>query len=106
MIDMLCSEIRVVLHFQMSYNTQLAYGMTQKEDQSYFLCVVMNDTDDCVNRPLIAQSFSPFSARDGRQVRRPSWIWATSLCYILLNKFVALVGSGNELVTHLMTKKD
>jgi hypothetical protein len=45
---------------------------------------------------LIAQSFSPFSARDGRQVTRPSWIWATSLCYILLNKFVALVGSGRR----------
>jgi hypothetical protein len=44
----------------------------------------------------LAQSFSLFSARDGRQVRRPSWIWATSLCYILLNKFVALVGSGQQ----------
>jgi hypothetical protein len=31
-----------------------------------------------------------------KQVRRPSWIWATSLCYILLNKFVALVGSGRQ----------
>jgi hypothetical protein len=45
-------------------------------------------------KATIAQSFSPFLARDGRQVHRPSWIWATSLCYILLNKFVALVGSG------------
>jgi hypothetical protein len=45
---------------------------------------------------VIAQSFSPFSAWDGWQVRRPSWIWATSLCYILLNKFVALVGSGRQ----------
>jgi hypothetical protein len=45
---------------------------------------------------IIAQSFSPFLARDGRQVHRPSWIWATSLCYILLNKFVALVGSGQQ----------
>jgi hypothetical protein len=45
---------------------------------------------------ILAQSFSPFSARDGRQVCRPSWIWATSLCYILLNKFVALVGSGRR----------
>jgi hypothetical protein len=45
---------------------------------------------------LIAQSFSPFSARDGRQVRRPSWIWATILCYILLNKLVTLVGSGRQ----------
>jgi hypothetical protein len=45
---------------------------------------------------LLAQSFSPFSARDGRQVCRPSWIWATSLCYILLNKFVTLVGSGRQ----------
>jgi hypothetical protein len=44
----------------------------------------------------IAQSFSPFLARDGRQVCRPSWIWATSLCYILLYKFVALVGSGRQ----------
>jgi hypothetical protein len=44
----------------------------------------------------IAQSFSPFLARDGRQVRCPSWIWATSLCYILLNKFVALVGYGRR----------
>jgi hypothetical protein len=35
-------------------------------------------------------------AQDGRQVRRPSWIWVTSLCYILLNKFVALVGSGRQ----------
>jgi hypothetical protein len=42
------------------------------------------------------ESFSPFSARDGLQVHRPSWIWATSLRYILLNKFVA----------HLVTKKD
>jgi hypothetical protein len=45
-------------------------------------------------------SFSPFllttSFLDGRQVRRPSWIWATSLCYILLNKLVALVGSGRR----------
>jgi hypothetical protein len=47
-------------------------------------------------RALLAQSFSPFLAQDGRQVRRPSWIWATSLCYILLNKFVALVGSGRQ----------
>jgi hypothetical protein len=45
---------------------------------------------------IVAQSFSPFLARDGRQVCRPSWIWATSLCYILLNKFVALVGSGRR----------
>jgi hypothetical protein len=44
----------------------------------------------------IAQSFSPFLAQDGRQVCRPSWIRATSLCYILLNKFVALVGSGQR----------
>jgi hypothetical protein len=44
----------------------------------------------------LAQSFSPFSAQDGRQVCRPSWIWATSLCYILLNKLVALVGSGRQ----------
>jgi hypothetical protein len=44
----------------------------------------------------LAQSFSPFLAQDGRQVRRPSWIWATNLCYILLNKFVALVGSGRR----------
>jgi hypothetical protein len=44
----------------------------------------------------LAQSFSPFSAGDGRQVCRPSWIWATSLCYILLNKLVALVGSGRQ----------
>jgi hypothetical protein len=44
----------------------------------------------------VAQSFSPFLAQDGRQVRCPSWIWATSLCYILLNKFVALVGSGQQ----------
>jgi hypothetical protein len=44
----------------------------------------------------LAQSFSPFLARDGQQVCRPSWIWATSLCYILLNKFVALVGSGRR----------
>jgi hypothetical protein len=44
----------------------------------------------------LAQSFSPFLARDGRQVCCPSWIWATSLCYILLNKFVALVGSGRQ----------
>jgi hypothetical protein len=44
----------------------------------------------------IAQSFSPFLAGDGWQVRRPSWIWATSLCYILLNKLVALVGSGRR----------
>jgi hypothetical protein len=29
----------------------------------------------------IAQSFSPFLAWDGWQVRRPSWIWATSLLY-------------------------
>jgi hypothetical protein len=42
----------------------------------------------------LAQSFSPFSAQDGWQVCCPSWIWVTSLCYILLNKFVALVGSG------------
>jgi hypothetical protein len=27
----------------------------------------------------VAQSFSPFSAGDGRQVHRPSWIWATNL---------------------------
>jgi hypothetical protein len=45
---------------------------------------------------ILAQSFCPFLARDGRQVRCPSWIWATSLCYILLNKFVALVGSGRQ----------
>jgi hypothetical protein len=45
---------------------------------------------------ILAQSFSPFLARDGRQVCRPSWIWATSLCYILLNKFVALVGSERQ----------
>jgi hypothetical protein len=44
----------------------------------------------------LAQSFSPFLARDGRQVCHPSWIWASSLCYILLNKFVALVGSGRQ----------
>jgi hypothetical protein len=44
----------------------------------------------------LAQSFSPFLAGDGQQVCRPSWIWATSLCYILLNKFVALVGSGRR----------
>jgi hypothetical protein len=44
----------------------------------------------------IAQSFSPFLAQDGRQVCCPSWIWATSLCYILLYKFVALVGSGQR----------
>jgi hypothetical protein len=44
----------------------------------------------------IAQSFSPFLAQDGRQVCRPSWIWATSLCYILLNKFITLVGSGQR----------
>jgi hypothetical protein len=44
----------------------------------------------------IAQSFSPFLARDGQQVHCPRWIWATSLCYILLNKFVALVGSGRQ----------
>jgi hypothetical protein len=44
----------------------------------------------------LAQSFSPFSARDGRQVCRPSWIWEISLCYFLLNKFVALVGSGRR----------
>jgi hypothetical protein len=25
-----------------------------------------------------------------------SWIWATSLCYILLNKFVAPVGYGRR----------
>jgi hypothetical protein len=37
-----------------------------------------------------------FLARDGRQIRCPSWIWATSLCYMLLNKFVALVGSGQQ----------
>jgi hypothetical protein len=42
----------------------------------------------------IAQSFSPLWARDGRQVHRPIWIWATSLCYILLNKFVAGAGAG------------
>jgi hypothetical protein len=35
-------------------------------------------------------------ARDGQQVCCPSWIWVTSLCYILLNKFVALVGSGQQ----------
>jgi hypothetical protein len=35
-------------------------------------------------------------AQDGRQVCCPSWIWETSLCYILLNKFVALVGSGRQ----------
>jgi hypothetical protein len=44
----------------------------------------------------LAQSFSPFLAQDGQQVCHPSWIWATSLCYILLNKFVALVGSGQQ----------
>jgi hypothetical protein len=44
----------------------------------------------------IAQSFSPFLAQDGWQVCRPSWIWATSLCYVLLNKFVTLVGSGQR----------
>jgi hypothetical protein len=44
----------------------------------------------------LAQSFSSFSAQDGRQVHRHSWIWATSLCYILLNKFVTLVGSGRR----------
>jgi hypothetical protein len=44
----------------------------------------------------MAHSFSPFLAQDGRQVCHPSWIWATSLCYILLNKFVALVGSGRQ----------
>jgi hypothetical protein len=44
----------------------------------------------------IAQSFSTFLEQDGWQVRRPSWIWVTSLCYILLNKFVALVGSGRQ----------
>jgi hypothetical protein len=44
----------------------------------------------------LAKSFCPFSAWDGQQVCRPSWIWATSLCYILLNKFVALVGSGRR----------
>jgi hypothetical protein len=49
-----------------------------------------------INEGVIAQSFSPFLAQDGRQVHRPSWIWATSLCYILLNKFVALVGSGRR----------
>jgi hypothetical protein len=54
---------------------------------------------------LIAQSFSPFSARDGRQVCRPSWIWATSLCYILLNKFVALVGSGRRICRPSHDKK-
>jgi hypothetical protein len=53
----------------------------------------MNEHDQHMS---IAQSFSPFLARDGRQVRRPSWIWATSLCYILLNKLVALVGSGRQ----------
>jgi hypothetical protein len=46
--------------------------------------------------PSVAQSFSPFLAQDGQQVCRPSWIWATSLCYILLNKFVPLVGSGRQ----------
>jgi hypothetical protein len=50
----------------------------------------------CVLCNILAQSFSPFSARDGQQVHRPSWIWATSLCCILLNKFVALVGSGQR----------
>jgi hypothetical protein len=58
----------------------------------------MHKTTVCTyaeSKPPIAQSFSPFSAQDGRQVR-PSWIWATSLCYILLNKFVALVGSGRR----------
>jgi hypothetical protein len=44
----------------------------------------------------MTKKLGSFSARDGRQVRRPSWIWATSLCYILLNKFVALVGFGRR----------
>jgi hypothetical protein len=48
------------------------------------------------NSISLAQSCSPFLAGDGWQVRRPSWIWATSLCYILLNKLVALVGSGRQ----------
>jgi hypothetical protein len=44
-------------------------------------------------------------ARVGRQVRRPSWIWATSICYILLNKFVALVGSGQQVCRPSRDKK-
>jgi hypothetical protein len=31
-----------------------------------------------------------------KQVCRPSWIWATSLFYIILNKIVALVGTGRR----------
>jgi hypothetical protein len=53
----------------------------------------------------LAQSFSPFSARDGQQVRCPSWIWAASLCYILLNKFVTLVGSGQQTCHPSLDKK-
>jgi hypothetical protein len=53
----------------------------------------------------LAQSFSPFLAQDGRQVCRPSWIWATSLCYILLNKFVALAGSGRQVCRPSRDKK-
>jgi hypothetical protein len=52
-----------------------------------------------------AQSFSPFLARVGRQVCCPSWIWATSLCYILLNKFVALIGSGRQVCHPSQDKK-
>jgi hypothetical protein len=53
----------------------------------------------------IAQSFSPFLAQDGRQVCCPSWIWVTSLSYILLNKFVTLVGSGRQTCRPSLDKK-